>query len=69
MVSISVAITIASLTWSVGLFVGLFTARFVNKKDCQTMQSKLWNRIDAIQNILAGGKMTFELRPIKQDDE
>lgn len=64
--SIPLAVTLISISWSVGLFVGLFTARFVSKKECEENQCKIWERIDAIQNVLVGGRMTFELRPMAQ---
>ena len=66
MVSLQLAVTLISLAWSIGLFVGLFTARFMSKKECKEIQCKVWERIDAIHDVMAGGKITFELRAVKE---
>ena len=57
-------IAIAAVAWSAGLFVGMFTSKFVGKKQCTVDMDKIWNRIDALQDCMTGGKITFELRPV-----
>lgn len=62
----TLVITLCSIAWSAGLFIGMFTSRFVLKKDCLKHKAEMWGRIDAIQNCLAGGRIQFELRMVPQ---
>ena len=61
----SVVIALVSLSWSAGLFVGLFTAKFISKKDCEKNREAIWAQVDAMRNCMTGGKITFELKQIK----
>jgi len=67
-ISIPVVIAIVTVAWSAGLFVGMFTAKFVSKKQCNVDMGKVWDRMDMIQNCMTGGKITFELRPAKEQE-
>jgi len=66
--NIPLVITLCSVTWSAGLFVGMFTSRFVIKKDCTKSKAEMWSRIDQIQNALTGGKIRFELKMIPEGE-
>jgi hypothetical protein len=79
-IPMSIVLTLVTISWSVGLFVGLFTARFVGKKDCELMRSStkvesdkrfdaLWERVDSIQDCLTGGKIMFEVRLMPKKGE
>ena len=68
-VSLPIVISIASLTFSAGMFIGLFTSRFVNKKDCQQKSDAMWAQVDAIRNCMTGGKIKFELRMVPAGEE
>ena len=61
----SVVIALVSLSWSAGLFVGLFTAKFISKKDCEKNREAIWAQVDAMRNCMTGGKIMFELKQIK----
>lgn len=78
-VSLSITITLVSVAWSAGMFVGLFAAKFVQKKECKVHRTEIetdssikfdaiWKRIDAIQDVLTGGKYAFEIR-LKQQGQ
>ena len=58
-------IALVSLSWSAGMFVGLFTARFISKKECEKNREAIWAQVDAIRNCMTGGKVVFELKQIK----
>ena len=66
-ISVEIVITISTIAWSAGLFVGMFTSKFVGKKQCAIDMDKVWNRMDAIQDCMTGGKITFELRPVRDN--
>ena len=68
-VSVHIVIAISTGAWSAGLFVGMFTAKFVSKKQCGVDMDKVWNRLDAIQNCMTGGKIIFELRPVREQEQ
>ena len=79
MVPISIVITIVTLTFSAGMAVGMFTAKFVSKKQCAIDMSqikshcgseidKVWSRMDTLQDCMTGGKILFELRPVKREE-
>ena len=65
MMSYELSITLISLAWSVGVFIGLFTAKYVSKKECKENMKGVWDRLDDIQNCMTGGKMTFEVHLAK----
>ncbi len=66
--SIPIGISLITVAWSAGLFVGLFTAKFVSKKECRVEKNKLHERIDNIQNLLSGGRIYFELRQVQETE-
>ena len=68
-IELPVVITIASLMFSTGMFMGIFTSRFVNKKECQQKSDAMWAQVDAIRNCMTGGKIKFELRMVPPDKE
>ena len=61
MMSYELSITLISIAWSAGIVVGLFTAKYVSKKECKETMQSVWNRIDDIQNCMTGGKITFDV--------
>lgn len=61
-IEISVVIAIASVAWSIGLFIGLLTSKFISKKQCDEHRTQLWDRVDAIQDAMTGGPYNFEVR-------
>ena len=62
--AIPLIISIASIAFSAGLFVGLLTAKFVSKKECHNDMQEVWAQLDVIRNALIGKKIIFELKPI-----
>lgn len=68
-ISISWVIALVSASWSLGVFVGMVTAKFVSKKDCQRSMNTVHTRIDNIQDVMAGGKVLFELRMVRSSKE
>lgn len=62
---LAVVIALVSVSWSAGLFVGLFSARFTSKKDCEKNRVAIWEQVDAMRNCMTGGKIVFELKQIK----
>lgn len=65
-------------TWTLGVSVGGAAVLFVTKKQCKTHRAELkhdwtretasiWRNIDGINTVLAGGKMRFELRAVRED--
>lgn len=62
-------IAIISVTWSAGLFCGLLTARFVQKRECDKHRREVWSRLDTIQDALLGEPINFVLKmtPKKQN--
>lgn len=59
------AVSIASVSFSGGVLVGLFTSKFVAKKECDRNRAALWDQVDAIRNCMTGGRVRFELRMIQ----
>ena len=68
-ISVEVLITCVSVAWSAGLVIGMFSSKFMSKKECACNQKKLWERIDAVTDSLVGGKIAFELRQTKRPGE
>lgn len=62
---LSLVIAMISISWSAGVFVGLFTARFISKKECDKNREAIWAQVDAMRNCMTGGKVVFELKQIK----
>ena len=63
---LSIVIVLLSISWSAGVFVGLLTAKFVSKRECNLKTNNIHARIDNIQDLLAGGKIHFELRQVQE---
>lgn len=61
---VSIGLTIGSIAFTGGMAVGMFTAKFVSKTECKECRDKVWERIDAIQDGLAGQPIHFELRMV-----
>ena len=64
-ISLQVVIALVSVSWSAGLFFGVLAVRFVSKRECQRTTGQIWDAIDGIQNVMMGGKTTFELRAVR----
>ena len=76
---ISEVISLCALCLSAGLFAGLFTLRFLPRKDfnehvhtCKTERDEdrreIWSAIDSIRGAMMGGEMKFtvQITPQKQ---
>jgi len=70
-VELGIVIAIASMAFSAGIAVGMFSLRFVARSECARTRETVWARIDAIQDALTGGSYTFEVRlvPKRQPDD
>lgn len=66
--SLPILITLATTAFSGGVFVGMFTARFVQKRECEKHRDQLWERIDSMQNCMTGGRVKFELKMVTDND-
>jgi hypothetical protein len=64
-VPVEIVIAIVSISWSAGMFVGMLFGKFVSKKDCEANRNKIWERLDCVQDCMAGGKIVFEMRQVK----
>lgn len=54
-------IALIVIAWTAGLFVGMFTARFTSKKQCDLHRAELWKNLDALQSAMMGKPITFKL--------
>ena len=63
-VSIPIVISLVSIGFSSGIFVGLLAVKFVSKKECRRDMQEMWLQVDAIRKVLMGKKITFELKPV-----
>lgn len=62
--TIPIITTVASLSFSIGLGVGLLLVKFRTKRSCKKEMTEAWDQINAIRNLLIGKKITFELRQV-----
>jgi hypothetical protein len=60
-VSIEIVISLMSVAFSGGLFVGMLTVRFITRKECEKNRETAWKRIDAIQDCMTGGRYQFQV--------
>jgi hypothetical protein len=59
-----ILVALLSVTWTAGMFVGLFAARYMSKKECKERCDQIWQRIDSIQDGLTGQPIHFELKMV-----
>ena len=65
-IDVSIVIALVTVSLSCGMYLGMFTARFMSKKDCAVHRNDLYDKLDDIKGCLIGGEMVFELRQVKR---
>ena len=68
-IDISIVITLLSVSSTGAFALGMLTTRFVAKADCEKCKAAIWDNIDGLKEVMMGGKVSFELRMVKADNQ